>query len=301
VSEKHLPRYPIYIPSKGRSDQCATGSFLLSDGVPFRLVVEPQERDAYAEKFGEDRVLVLPWNNPGSVIPARNWIKEHATAEGHKRHWQLDDNISYIMRYWNGQRIRCAAGAALAATEDFVDRYENIAIAGLEYVMFAIKVTKPFTLNTRIYSCSLVLNSLPHRWRGRYNEDTDICLQVLADGYCTVLVNAFLVQKIGTMVVKGGNTATIYGGDGRLKMARSLERLWPGVVSVDRRFKRPQHVVRDSWRRFDTPLKRRDDIDFEAIGPSEYGLELKQVGSEVRSHRLRQLLEKANEKRSPNV
>ena len=84
-------------------------------------------------------------------------------------------------------------------------------------------------------------------------------------------------------------------------MARSLERLWPGVVSVDRRFKRPQHVVRDSWRRFDTPLKRRDDIDFEAIGPSEYGLELKQVGSEVRSHRLRQLLEKANEKRSPNV
>ena len=59
-----------------------------------------------------------------------------------------------------------------------------------------------------------------------------------------------------TMTMKGGNMAQLYQGDGRLTMARSLERMWPGVVSINRRFGRPQHVVKNSWRNFDTSLIR---------------------------------------------
>ena len=44
-------------------------------------------------------------------------------------------------------------------------------------------------------------------------------------------------------------------------MARSLERAWPYVVRVDRRFKRPQHKVRGEWRFFDTPLILREGVD----------------------------------------
>ncbi len=274
-----FPRYPIYVPSKGRADRCLTARFLIKDEVPFKLVVEEAEHDEYASRYGEERMLVLPFSDQGSVIPARNWIKDHATEEGHVRHWQIDDNIQGIWRYYRNERLHCRAGVALAASEDFVDRYENVAICGLEYVMFAMFPKKPFTLNTRVYSCSLVLNSLPHQWRGTYNEDTDFCLQVLADGWCTVLMNAFLVQKTGTMAMKGGNTDEIYHGDGRLKMARSLERRWPGVVRTERRFRRPQHVVKDSWKKFSTKLKRRSDVDFEklAAAPNEYGMELKAV------------------------
>ncbi len=288
------PRYPVYIPSKGRVDASpSTARFLMRDGTPFRLVVEPQERDAYSARFGAERVLTLPWDNPGSVIPARNWIKEHATAEGHDRHWQFDDNIARLGRRWNSRRITCNAGVALAACEEFVDRYENIAVAGLNYEMFlpAIRVP-PFHLNCRVYSCSLILNSLPHRWRGRYNEDTDLCLQVLADGWCTVLFNAFFASKKQTMQVKGGNTSALYQGDGRLKMARSLERLWPGVVSTSRQYQRPQHVVKDAWKRFDTPLKLKPGIDLEALraaGPNEYGMELRQV-KPIKSAALRELV-----------
>ena len=195
-----LPRYPIYIPSKGRADRCLTARFLIKDEVPFRLVVEPQEQGAYAAKFGSERVLVLPFRDQGSVIPARNWIKEHATKEGHARHWQLDDNMMRTRRLWRGKRIPCSAGVALAASEDFVDRYENVAVAGLNYTMFAYPKPPPFYLNSRVYSCALVLNGIPHKWRGCYNEDTDLCLQVLADGWCTILINAFLVDKIATMM-----------------------------------------------------------------------------------------------------
>ena len=295
-----LPRYPVYIPSKGRAapDAALTARFLLHDGVPFRLVVEPQEAAQYTEHFGQEHVLILPFSNLGQgSIPARNWIKDHATTEGHARHWQLDDNIRLIRRMWRGKRIPCNAGVALRACEDWTDRYENIAIAGLNYTMFAytggVRVKHggmpPFYLNAHVYSCTLVLNSLPHRWRGRYNEDTDICLQVLGDGWCTVLINAFLAEKVQTMVMKGGNTSALYQGDGRLKMARALERKWPGVVETRRKWQRPQHVIKDNWRRFDTPLKRRVDAAVPAV-PNEYGMRLRQVAPEIKSERLRALL-----------
>lgn len=289
-TDRILPRYPIYVPSKGRAKNCLTAKFLIQDGVPFHLVVEPQEKEAYAAVFGEERILVLPFSNRGSVIPARNWIKDHATAAGHLRHWQLDDNIRKIYRWYRGKRIPCAAGVALAVVEDFTDRYENIAISGLNYHMFAIDKVPPFHLNCHVYSCSLILNSLPHRWRGRYNEDTDICLQVLADGWCTVNVNAFLIAKVKTMALKGGNTKELYQGDGRLKMARALERMWPGVVETRRRFKRPQHVVKYQWDKFDTPLKLKRGIRLEKMKPNEYGLQLFQVKPKIKSKEIRKLL-----------
>jgi hypothetical protein len=271
------PRYPVYIPSKGRADVCYTARLLDRDGIPFRVVVEPQEREAYVARFGEHRVLVLPFSNLGQgSIPARNWIKEHATAEGHERHWQLDDNLRETFRWYRGQRLPCNSGIALGVCEDFTDRYENVAISGLNYTMFVVTQPPPFYLNQRVYSCSLVLNRIPHKWRGRYNEDTDLCLQVLADGWCTVLVNAFLVEKKTTMTMKGGNATELYRGDGRLKMARALERVWPGVVETKRRFKRPQHVVKDSWKRFDTPLRLKPGIKIDPK-PNEYGMKLTAV------------------------
>ena len=149
---------------------------------------------------------------------------------------------------------------------------------------------KPFVLNCRVYSCSLILNSLPNKWRGKYNEDTDYCLQVLADGWCTVLMNLFLVDKAGTMVMKGGNTDELYAkNDGRLKMARSLERVWPGVVETKRRFNRPQHVVKNSWKHFDTPLKRKPGLEIPE-GIDEMGMELRQV-KPIQSPEIQRLLD----------
>lgn len=286
-----LPRYPVYIISKGRWEQGLTAKFLIRDQVPFKLVVEPQEFDQYAAAFGAERILTLPFSNLGlGGIPARNWVWEHSKSAGFERHWILDDNIRNIRRLNKGIRIVCKAGPALAALEDFTDRYENLAITGMNYTFFAAKFTKkPFYLNNHVYSCLLILNSLPHRWRGRYNEDTDLCLQVLADQWCTALVNVFLIEKMPTMVCKGGNSEELYQGDGRLKMARSLERQWPGVVTVDRRFQRPQHIIKDSWRKFDTPLKLKPGVDLKTITPNNYGLELKAV-KEVQSKSLRALL-----------
>jgi hypothetical protein len=287
-----VPRYPVYVISKGRWKTPLTARFLARDGVPFRIVVEPQEADEYREAVGPDPVLVLPFSNLGQgSIPARNWVWEHAIAEGYERHWILDDNIGQIRRLYRGRRIPTASGPAFRAVEDFTDRYENIAISGMNYQMFGIPGSPPYYTNVHVYSCLLINHALDARWRGRYNEDTDLCLQALSTGWCTVLVNVFLIDKKTSMTMKGGNTDELYKGDGRLEMARSLERAWPGVVTVDRRWQRPQHVVKDSWKGFDTPLKLKEGIDLEALAGTteEYGAKLRAV-KDVASPKLREFL-----------
>lgn len=272
--------YPVYIISKGRAERCLTAQFMRRDGVPFKLVIEPQEKEAYEKAGYGEYLTLLPFSNLGlGSIPARNWVWEDAKAAGHARHWIFDDNICGIWRRYNARKFRCSALPALEAAETFTDRYENIAIAGFNYYMFSVNKEKApaFYLNVHVYSAMLIKNDLTYRWRGRYNEDTDLCLQVLSGGWCTVLFNAFLAWKMTTMTMKGGNSDELYKGDGRLKMARSLERMWPGVVETRRRFRRPQHVVKDAWGKFDTPLKRRTDIDWSKIeGQNEFGMTIVQ-------------------------
>jgi TET-associated glycosyltransferase-like protein len=281
-------RYPLYVISKGRSQRCLTARFLLRDAVPFKLVIEPQERELYAEEFGEERLITLPFSNLGKgSIPARNFVWEHAKASGVERHWILDDNIAGIWRRYNAKKYRCESSVAFHALEEFTDRYENVAIAGMNYYMFSIngQPAPPFWLNVHVYSCLLIRNNLPFRWRGKYNEDTDLCLQVLSAGWCTVLFNAFLIWKITSMQMKGGNTDQLYQGDGRLKMARALQRKWPHVVETKRRFRRPQHVIRGSWRGFDTPLKLKPGMSEKLNGAKadDFGMQMREYSREEKT------------------
>jgi len=272
-----FPQYPVYVISKGRYDCCKTAKFLIRDNVPFHIVIEPQEEDLYLKEFNKDQLYILPFSNLGlGSIPARNWVWEHAKSLGAERHWILDDNISGIYRRYRARKVKCDAGVAFRVCEDFINRYENIAIGGMNYFMFAPtkRKLKPFFHNVHVYSCLCIRNDLSFRWRGRYNEDTDLCLQVLATGWCTVLINVFLVDKAVTMSMKGGNMETLYKSDGRLKMARSLQRQWPYAVETKRRYNRPQHSVRKTWRGFDTPLKLKPGINLSELEVNEYGLEL---------------------------
>lgn len=250
-----MSKYPIYVISKGRWESRLTVKSLDECGLPYRVVIEPQEYDAYAAVIPSERLLVLPFSNLGlGSIPARNWVWEHSISEGHERHWILDDNINHFFRLYRGRRTYVKSGATFAAAEDFVDRYENVALAGMQYKMFAPEKGSekwlPFVLNTRVYSCILIRNDIadpdgaPYRWRGRYNEDTDLSLRVLKDGWCTVLFYAFLAGKMPTMQMKGGNTDELYAAeDGRYQMALSLVKQHPDVTKIARKWGRWQHLV----------------------------------------------------------
>jgi len=237
------PKYPIYIISKGRWESRKTVKSLEYMGVPYRIVVEPSEYEKYAEVIDKQKIIVCPedFSKRGQGgIPVRNFVWEHSIKEGHRWHWILDDNIEQFNRLNHNLQVKVRTGAIFVAAEDFVDRYENIAQAGFQYDYFAKARTilPAFQFNRRIYSCILIRNDMPFRWRGKYNEDTDLSIRILKAGYCTILFNAFIQQKARTLTMKGGNEEIYKETDNRREFAESLQQQHPDVVKVTWKFNR---------------------------------------------------------------
>ena len=213
------PEQPVYIISKGRHESMITSRSLSKISVPHYIAIEPQDLENYEKALDEFNIrewvtlLVAPFSNHGDGPGrARNWCWDHAISIGAEKHWVMDDNIADFYRLHNNKRIRVGSGAIFKAAEDFIDRFENVPVSGFQYRFFIApdQHYPPFVTNTRIYSCLLIDNNCKHRWRGRYNEDTDLSLRVLKDGDCTIQFNAFLQGKAATQTVKGGNTEEFY-------------------------------------------------------------------------------------------
>lgn len=208
------PRYPVFVPTKGRWESRYTIRALEKIGVPFRAVVEAQEFDSYAAVVDPAKLLVLPHRDKGLVV-TRNWIWDYAAQLGVKRFWTFDDNIQGFYRLNHNLKVPVGDGTILAVMEDFTERYTNVSVSGMNYFMFAKRKCElpPFYLNTRVYSNMLIETEARdprgdlYRNEGFYNDDTDLCLRMLKDGRCTVLFNAFLIGKSVTMSVKGGMTS----------------------------------------------------------------------------------------------
>jgi hypothetical protein len=208
----------VFIPTKGRYDPKFQGTIKMMDklGVPYRTVVEPQERDLYAAAgVAEERLLVLPFRDRG-LVATRNWIWDRALEEGHRYFWTFDDNIWKPYRLNHNQKVPFIDGTPMYVIEEFALRYENLPVCGMQYYMFAPRKDHrfpPIYLNARVYSNMLIETDFrdprgrPYRNEGFYNDDTDLCLRILKDGNCTVLFNAFLIQKLTTMHVEGGMTS----------------------------------------------------------------------------------------------
>jgi len=270
------PRYPVYVISKGRADRCLTVRELERMNVPYKLVIEEDEFTEYSKITHVDNILVLPFSNLGQgSIPARNWVWEHSIKSGFERHWILDDNIEGFHMLNRNMKPKVTSGTIFRCAEDFTDRYENVAISGLNYYSFCKTTDRvpAFYLNTRIYSCILIKNDIPYRWRGRYNEDTDLSIRVLKDGWCTILFNAFLAGKVTTMRMKGGNTDNVYtDGDNRLKFAQSLQEQHPDIVEVVWKFNRWHHKV--NYKPFkNNKLILKKDVKIENV-VDNYGMKL---------------------------
>ena len=252
------PEYPIYIVSKGRWETRLTSRALEEMNVPYHIIVEKSEYDKYAAVIDPAKILITPekynteydpfWKDDDPRIgpgAARNFAWQHSIDNGYDWHWVMDDNLDAFHRMTDNIKAEVTSGTIFKCMEDFVLRYDNIAIAGPNYYNFA-KATEalpPYVKNTRIYSCLFIRNDIPYRWRGRYNEDTDICLRVLKDGWATLQFNAFLQGKVTTQRMKGGNHEQFYENDGTYLKSKMLEDMHPDVAKVVWKFNRWHHHV----------------------------------------------------------
>jgi len=281
------PKHPVYIISKGRWDSRHTSRALDRMNIPYSIVIEEQEYDTYVSVINEDQILMLPKKyikdydactlDPGTTGsgPARNFCWEHSLEKGATSHWVMDDNIAAFGRINRNLYVHVTSGTIFKVTEDFIERYENVALAGFNYDFLAKAKTQipPFVKNTRIYSCLLIRNDIPYRWRARYNEDTDLSLRVLKDGWCTIQFNAFIQEKATTQTMKGGNTDEIYK-EGTLNKSKMLEELHPDVAKVVWKFNRWHHHVH--YRPFkNNELKKKKGLKIKK-GINNYGMKVVQ-------------------------
>jgi len=254
-------KYPIYIISKGRYDVTLTANNLEQSGLDYYIAVEPQEYDLYVKKLTERRVLKLPFSNLGlGSYPARNYCWEHAKNLGSNYHWLFDDNILFWMKWIDGKRRKIIdILPAIKYVELYADK-TNYDILGFEEPNFVVKPPKkPFKINCHIYSAMLIKNNLPNRWRLKYNEDVDLCLQVLHNGGTTASCVYYMANKVSTAdKMKGGNQTELYKGNNpkkNLLKAKMLEAVWPQYTKTVIRFNRHHHLV--DWKIFKKPILKQ--------------------------------------------
>jgi hypothetical protein len=256
--------------------------------IPYYVVVEEQEYENYASVIDTKKILILDKKyqrdydtcddlgetkskGPGA---ARNFVWEHSISQGFSWHWVMDDNIVRFMRFNENLKVPVESADFFSVMEDFVLRYSNVAMAGPNYFMFVSRKSKmpPFVLNTRIYSCNLIRNDTPYRWRGRYNEDTDLSLRMLKDGWCTIQFNVLLQYKSPTQTVKGGCDKDFYSKEGTLPKSMMQYKLHPDVSRVVKKFSRIHHEV--DYRPFKgNKLIRKEGIEIPK-GINNYGMRL---------------------------
>lgn len=279
-THKIEPKYPIYVITKGRWEKTLTIDALEEMGVDFRICVEPSEYKNYISnpRVDKKKVIRLPqdFSKLGKGgIPARNWVWQDAVDRGFTKHWILDDNIDGFYRWNENIQKKVRDGVFFRIMEDFSDRYKNLGLVSCQYKFFvtSIDTTRPpFHLNTRAYSCILIDhqlldNRLEERWRGTYNEDTDLTLRVLSTGdLCTVDFNQLLQGKQPTGTMKGGNHSTIYENgqnSGYQKKFDELKENWSGIVKfTNNRHKdgRPHHTI-PYTRLFKQELQLKDNVE----------------------------------------
>jgi len=158
--------------------------------IPHKLVIQPEQMDMYRKHVSDEFLLELDMSfkdtyeycdNKGTTIstgagPARNFIWEYSKANGEEWHWVMDDNIAGFAKHQDGKRLRLSNGPFDKMFE-FASKFSNVVMAGPEYSFFnpdvypgSVNKLKPaIGINRRIFSCNLIRNDIPQRWRGRWN------------------------------------------------------------------------------------------------------------------------------------
>jgi len=245
-------RAPIYILSKNRAETISTHKLLDQDNLPYRIVVEPQDLKAYADRFTPDQLLPLDKNDQG-VVYVRNYIKDNAYSMGDLYCWMLDDDMLGYEYRVNGKRHTTTPRPLMSIVEQSCFQFGNIGGANLSSAayLFGHDGKPPVVYNSQIYGVQLLRTDTTARFRPNVAEDTDYSLQLLHDDWVTLVFKRFGFTTVTSGTNKGGLTDGEYTEDGRLERFRQLQRYWPGAFKIGRlKDGRPHLVGRNYYSRF---------------------------------------------------
>ena len=155
------PQYPMYIVSKGRGDSRLTSRCFERLRIPYFIVVEVQDFDEYACVIDEEKSSLSHLNVPIMVTDQ----EEQGTGAGttQKRMVTKDTGclttISKISTGCIATEFCPSLTVECSVSEEFVDRFSNVPVAGLNYDFFVIANGSTYPLFVTLvftqHSCSI--------------------------------------------------------------------------------------------------------------------------------------------------
>lgn len=288
-------KYPIFVISYLRSNDKdgKTCSWLEKMGIPYTVVVEEDQENDYKEwletKNGMGEILTMDkefkkfqnqFGNYGS-IPVRNFIHNYIINRGDKKYWLLDDNIDGYKWVDKYTKVNCNSPLCFRMVEDWSDEIKNMYLSGHQYSSFVpeIDMKQKVLYGTRVFSSMLISRDIPKLnddndiWRGKFNEDVDLSIRLLSQGFPTANFCNITSMKCSTGSCKGGNTDGIYKQDcgdkrgGKIKTDEIVER-WPDYVREVKRFGRTHHDIKNEW----INEWKNNELDYEDFEYEEYDI-----------------------------
>jgi hypothetical protein len=241
--------YPIYIPSKGRADSITTAGLLQKSGVPFKILVEPQDFDSYSKNFKQEELLLMEVNN-GGIDYARNFAKAHSTALGAKFHWQFDDDIQHFRFRIDNKNKNTDPAHVINLVESVTNLYTNIGTAAPMYDTYAFAAPSPIRLNKMVASAMLFNNEGEQKFRPMIIDDIDMTMQYLDAGLCTLLFSTALVNLPTTPNDTGGMGAEARVGNTMRIRCENLVKQWGDVFKVITKNNAPRIAPSTVWSTF---------------------------------------------------
>jgi len=249
-------KYPIYIPSKGRSKNVRTAILLKESNIDFYIVVEPQDYKDYQKYFSKKNILVLNKNDKGMAY-VRNFCVKHARKAGHSALWQLDDDILKYKIRKDSKRKETTAYIALSKLERIMDKYSNVGQVAHRLDAFAFAYKGKYQINRAVYSSVLMRTNLPVKYRNDTIEDSDFSLQLLyTHKWCTIITNRVTIQTVPHNKQNGGLTEKKKGLNKRSQYNINYANAWPGHFTLKEREDGTIHIVaKRFWSKFVTKPK----------------------------------------------
>tara|TARA_R100001443_G_scaffold17872_1_gene28497 strand:+ start:12109 stop:12900 length:792 start_codon:yes stop_codon:yes gene_type:complete len=258
-------KHTIYIPSKGRADNCITANELIKDNLNFKIVIEPNDLYNYSKIFNLSNLIVLDKNNMG-IAYSRQFIKEYSIYNKEKYHWQMDDDLIFYKRI-NNKNKKYSVKENIIEIEKYIKKYKNIGIAGMRNMVFAFSIKNKISINSQCVSSFLINNKTKAKFRPDIIEDTDYNMQVLTEKYCTLIFNRLLFSNPPVSKNFGGNTENHYNKIEFLQ--KNLMKMWPKCFDIKYNKKDNLTKIKPSkiWRTFSQkPLKYNEKSKILELG-----------------------------------
>lgn len=228
-----MNKYPICIISKDRSDICTTHKLFDEYGIEYFYMVEPQDYQDYYQKFG-NKVINIGKDDAG-IYFVRNFCIEWSKQNGYDMHWQIDDDLRNFyyrpMNHFKGTRDRQLINNPLEMIlhiEDIAQRCVNYGAGCITHDGFAFSKKNDIDINKMVYCFHLINNDINARYKPNTSEDIDFSVQVLMEGYVTMIFNTYSFTTPQSGKIKGGcNSSMDYMNDGRYKRNIELCKTYP--------------------------------------------------------------------------